>query len=268
MGIAGTLADWILSFVPPHECFVEPFGGGGSVLLRKARSTNEVYNDLFDEVVTFFRVLRDREDELVRAIRLTPYAEVEQIASFDRTSLRDDELEVARRLAVRSWMTFGVDSASSYRDSCFRGGTKTAARDPGMDWHNLPVALNAIARRLQGVHIYNRPYEWILDKYDGPETCFYIDPPYLHETRSSSYLCVYAEEMTEADHVALLQRLCELKGMVILSGYASGLYDCHLADWERVERATFANGSLRRTEILWMNPAAARHQRQKNLFAA
>ena len=265
MGKAGRLADWILSFVPPHECYVEPFGGGGSVLLRKARSTNEVYNDLFDEVVTFFRVLRDREDELVRVVRLTPFAEVEHAAAFEPVC---DDLETARRLAVRSWMSFGYDAAANYRNSGFRSGTKAAARDSGMDWRHLPLALHKAARRLQGVHIYNRPYEWVLAKYDGSATCFYIDPPYLHETRSAAHRDAYTHEMGTDDHAELLERLCSLKGMVLLSGYDSPLYRANLGGWEWQERRTFANGSVGRTEVLWMNPAAVRHQRQKNLFAA
>src|SRR5574343_303278 len=77
------LAPWIISQFPPHTVYVEPFGGGGSVLLRKLPAYHEVYNDLDGDVVNFFRVLREQPDELLRAIDLTPYSREEQRQAFD-----------------------------------------------------------------------------------------------------------------------------------------------------------------------------------------
>lgn len=262
-GKAGVLADWVLAHVPPHECYVEPFGGGASVLLRKWRTLNEVYNDQFGEVVTLFRVLRAPalRDELIAAVSLTPFAESEQRASFARPE-GESEVETARRLLIRSWQSFGHDASSSYRSSGFRAGTKTAVRDPGLDWRGLPASLALIADRLQGVHIYERPYEYILRKYDGPQTAFYVDPPYLSETRTEAHRAAYAFEMSDQDHVDLADRLHTLEGMVTLSGYDSGLYEWLYGSWHRVERKTFANGrgarKPERLELLWMNEAAHR----------
>jgi DNA adenine methylase len=231
-GKAGVTADWVLSHVPAHECYVEPFGGGASVLLRKPRTLNEVYNDLCAEVCTFFRVLRDRKEELIRAVRYTPFAEPEQRAAFVREDGLDD-VEIARRFAVRSWQSIGHDAATSYRNSGFRAGTKTVARDPGLDWRGLPESLDAAADRLQGVHIYERPYEYVLDKYDGERTAFYVDPTYLHETRAAEHRKAYAHEMDTAAHILLSERLHALKGMVTLSGYDSELYRRLYAGWWR-----------------------------------
>jgi DNA adenine methylase len=89
------LAKWIIGQFPPHVCYVEPFGGAGSLILRKQRSYHDVYNDLDGEVVNFFRVLRERGDELIRAIELTPYSREEQRLSFTPSN---DDLERARRL--------------------------------------------------------------------------------------------------------------------------------------------------------------------------
>jgi len=265
-GKAGCLADWILGHVPPHECYVEPFGGGASVLLRKPRTLNEVYNDLFGEVVTLFRVLRDRAlcAELLRSVSLTPYCESELRAAFGPPDGLC-EVEVARRLLVRSWQTIGHDAATSYRHSGFRGGTKTAVRDPGLDWRGLPDALARVADRLQGVHVYERPYEYVLDKYDGERTAFYVDPPYLPETRAKAQRGAYAFEMDTAAHERLAERLHALKGMVVLSGYDSELYDRLYRGWGRFDRRVFANGKgtrkPERLEVLWVNDAAMRARR-------
>ncbi|HEX7313319.1 MAG TPA: DNA adenine methylase [Pyrinomonadaceae bacterium] len=260
-GKAGVLADWILEHVPPHECYVEPFGGGAAVLLRKDRTLNEVYNDLCGEVCTLFRCLRDCKAELIRAVALTPFAEPEQRAAFVKPEGLD-EVETARRFLVRSWQSIGHDAATSYRNSGFRAGTKTAVRDPGLDWRGLPAALDAVADRLQGVHIYERPYEYVLAKYDGPLTAFYVDPPYLPETRAKEHRQAYAYEIDEAGHALLAERLHALKGMVTLSGYDSPLYREMYAEWWRTERKVFANGrgaiKPARTEVLWLNAAARR----------
>lgn len=271
-GKAGVLADWIIGHLPAHECYVEPFGGGGSVLLRKPRTLNEVYNDAYGEVCTFFRVLRDRRTELVDAVRYTPYAEAEQAASFEPPAPGEPEIETARRLLVRSWMTIAPEAVASYRNSGFRSGTKTAARDPGLDWQNLPAALDAVADRLQGVHVYNRDYAYVLAKYDGPATAFYVDPPYVHATRSKAYTGSYAAEMNDDAHRALLVSLNGLSGMVLLSGYDCALYRERLDDrgWQRVERRTFANGrgteKPERREVLWLNAAAASALPSPTLF--
>ncbi|MDQ3804294.1 MAG: DNA adenine methylase [Acidobacteriota bacterium] len=261
-GKAGVLADWILAHVPPHECYVEPFGGGASVLLRKPRTPNEVYNDLYGEVCTLFRVLRDPElcASLVRSVSLTPFSEAELRSCFGPPDGLC-EVEAARRLLVRSWMTIGHDAATSYRHSGFRGGTKTAVRDPGLDWRGLPESLARAADRLQGVHVYERPYEYVLNKYDGPRTAFYVDPPYLRETRSAAHRGAYAVEMDGPAHERLAARLHALEGMVTLSGYDSDLYRSLYPGWRRVERKVFANGrggvKPGRTEVLWLNAAAA-----------
>lgn len=101
------LAPRIIEHFPEHRCYVEPFGGGGSVLLRKPRSYAEVYNDLDGEIVNLFTVARDRGDELVRLLELTPFSRDEFQQSYEPT---DDPLEQARRTIARSFMGFGSNA--------------------------------------------------------------------------------------------------------------------------------------------------------------
>ncbi len=242
------LAPWIISFFPPHRTYVEPFGGGASVLLRKARSYAEVYNDLDGEVVNLFRVLRQSPQDLIRALELTPFARAEFVES-DQPS--DDPVERARRTVVRSHMGFGSNSLN--KRNGFRAHSNRRSTTPAQDWRNLPDSLGAIVERLAGVVIENRAATAVMLAQDGPDTLHYCDPPYLPETRDKGG--DYRHEMSETDHAALLIFLRGLRGHVILSGYPSALYDEMLPGWERIDRPALADGARARTECLWLSPS-------------
>ena len=245
------LADWIISQFPRHEAYVEPFGGGASVLLRKPRSKIEIYNDIDGELVNLFRVARDNGDELIRALDLTPYAREE----FEQ-SLRpaDNPVEQARRTMVRSYFGFGNNITASRKDGIpcntgFRTHQKAVH-----NWHNLSRRLPPIITRLQGVILENRDALKLMTTYDGPETLHYVDPPYPHQSRGVTK--GYRHEMTDDDHARLAECLHALKGKVALSGYNCPLYRSLYGDWRRLERKTYAFGARKRTEVLWMNYAA------------
>lgn len=127
------------------------------------------------------------------------------------------------------------------------------------DWQNYPAAIPAFVRRLQGVTIECRPALEMIEAQDEAETLFYCDPPYLPETRSALRTRTrgYLHEMTAADHAELLERLKGLRGMAVVSGYPSRLYDEALAGWMRVETEAKADGAKVRTEVLWISPRAA-----------
>jgi DNA adenine methylase len=245
------LAPWIISHMPPHRVYVEPFGGAGSVLMRKERSYAEVWNDLDGDVVNLFRVLRSPDaDRLVSELRLTPFARDEFAQAYAKS---DDPLERARRLCLRSFMGFG--SNGHVRKTGFRANSNRSGTTPAQDWVNYPDALVAVIERLAGVVIENRDAKQVMAAHDGPDTLHYVDPPYLPETRDKGG--DYAHEMTTEEHESLLVFLRGLRGMVVLSGYPSAVYDDALHDWRRVERDAFADGASPRTEVLWLNRAAS-----------
>lgn len=245
------LAPWIIQHMPPHRVYVEPFGGAASVLMRKPRSYAEVYNDLDDEVVNLFRVLRsDQAEHLVAALRLTPFASSEFFSAYQPT---DDATERARRLVVRSFM--GFRSNAVHKKSGFRSNSNRSGTTPARDWLNYPDQLGAIIERLRGVTITSRDACEVMAAHDGPETLHYVDPPYVFSTRADS-AADYAHELTDDQHRHLLASLRDLKGRVMLSGYPSDLYDETLSDWRRLERRHLADGAKARTEVLWMNFAS------------
>lgn len=259
------LAPWILRHLPPHRIYVEPFGGAASVLLRKPRSYAEIYNDLDDEVVGLFRILRDQPAaaRLKSLLELTPFARAEFRDAYEPT---DDPIERARRLIVRAYMGFGSNAHAGqhkgHRSTGFRANSNRSGTPPAADWRNYPEVLDAIVARLAGVLVECKPATEVMATHDGPQTVHYVDPPYLPETRARGNRYdlawrMYRHEMSRGDHVELLDFLSELAGMVVLSGYPDALYDEQLAGWRRVETVAMADGGRERTEVLWINPAAA-----------
>lgn len=257
------LADKIIPFFPNHRVYVEPYGGGASILLKKPRTYAEVYNDLDGEIVNLFRIVRDRGDELRALLELTPFSRDEYRASFPETN---DPLEQARRTVVRSHMGFGSNALARAVVSGFRSNSNRSGTTPARDWRNLPERIPAIIERLRGVVIENRDAMEVMQRHDGPDTLHYCDPPYVHETRSGLYTgqgsaVGYTHEMTDDDHRKMAGGLRILQGMVIVSGYACPLYDEELfSDWTRYEIPALADGARERIEVLWMNEPAAIEQ--------
>lgn len=242
------LAPWIIENMPQHRVYVEPFGGAASVLMRKPRSYAEIYNDLDDDVVNLFRVLRsDRAEELVRMIRLTPFASTEFFAAYEPT---DCDLERARRMIVRSFQGFGSNGV--HKKTGFRSNSNRSGTTPAHDWANYPDALDQIIRRLSGVCVLNRDAKEVMAAHDAPETLHYVDPPYVLSTRTDTS-ADYAHELTDDQHMDLLAFLHTLKGRVMLSGYPHPAYDQALGGWHRIQRRALADGAAERTEVLWMN---------------
>ena len=247
-----TAAPRIIAHFPRHRCYVEPFGGAGSVLLRKPRSYAEVWNDVDGEVVNLFRVLRDEAlaKRLIAELEMTPFARDEFVAAYE---MPDDPVERARRAVIRSFMGFGsvgvMHHATGFRSNSNRSGTT-----PAHDWANYPKALMAVVERLRGVVIENKDFAKVIETHDGPDTLIYADPPYVSASRSSGN---YRHDFVDADHERLAQVLHAARGMVILSGYRSDLYDALFNDWRRVSFRALADGARERVEVLWLNPAAA-----------
>lgn len=259
------LASWLLSFFPAHRCYVEPFGGGASVLLRKARSEAEVYNDLDEEVVNLFRVLRSpaNAERLIGMLALTPFARAEFEGSYEAT---EDDVERARRLVVRSYMGFG-SSVFAKHATGFRDYSKAHRRRryPAADWANYPDCLRLCIERFAAVIVDRRDALEVIARHDSPDTLFYVDPPYVLSTRGSArgVRQKYAVELTDDDHRALAGVLHGLRGSVVLSGHPSPLYDDLFAGWERHQRAHMADGANPRTEVVWLNPACVTARRRE-----
>jgi len=255
------LAPWIIGHFPSHRTYVEPYGGGASVLMRKPRSYSEVYNDAWGDVVNVFRVLRDSGEELTELLTLTPFSRDEFMLTSERS---DDPLEQARRTIFRSIAGFGSAAVNGKYATGFRANSARSGTTPAHDWMNYPNHIKSFVTRLRGVVIENTDAWAVMLQHDSDVTLHYVDPPYMHEARNMKRgNAAYEMEMTLEDHEILLNRLQELAGAVIVSGYRTELYDDKLSTWSRVDKAAKADGARDRIESLWLNPAAGRHGQQR-----
>jgi len=255
------IARWIIAHFPAHVTYVEPYGGAASVLLQKKPAGAEVWNDLDQTLVGLFRVLRDpvAAAELVRQLRLTPSARDEFYQAYE---LSDDPIERARRTIVRSFQGFGSDGTNGVYRTGFRANVSSTLKLPAKEWASFPEGLELIINRMREVVIENIDAIALMKRVDASGTLHYVDPPYLPQTRSAGSrrrgagYHVYVHDMETEDHDVLLAALQQLRGMVVLSGYPSEIYDDTLAGWKRFNRNAWADGARPRTECIWLNPAA------------
>jgi len=260
------LAAWIISHFPDHQNYVEPCGGAASVLLQKPRSPLETYNDLDGNVVNFFRVLRDQPDELIRKIRLTPWARAEYELSLEPC---EDAVERARRFAVSGLQSLHRGADAKPVDWKYWRRWEKAQGDGPERQTKFVGGLYAIAERMSKVQIEQKSYADILALYDCESSLCYFDPPYVLPERSRKN--GYAFEWTEKQHKRAADLLRQCSGYVVVSGYAcplyTELYEAH--SWQRVDKEAQTNSGGKRIESLWLSPRtveALQQPRQAELF--
>lgn len=259
--------DFILPLLPEgyvHYC--EPFGGSGAVLINRNPALVETYNDLDSELVTFFRCLRDHNEELIRQIALTPFSREELIlANKPEPDLED--VERARRFFVRARQTrTGLAQTSSEGRWAHCILTSRAGMAGAVSrWLGSVEGLAEIVQRLLRVQVENAPATEIIRRYDSSSTLFYCDPPYPHEARGDSK--AYGFELTDRQHEELSDVLHAAKGAVAVSGYTCDLMERLYGDWLRVDAPPHLCNSSKteRVESMWLNYSVP--DKATNLFA-
>ncbi|HMN10705.1 MAG TPA: DNA adenine methylase [Bellilinea sp.] len=242
--------NWLLPLLPYTTHYCEPFGGSAAVLLNRKPSPVETYNDLDGEVVNFFRVLREQPDELIRAIGLTPFSREE----FEQAlSAGGNDLERARRFFVRARQvrTGLAQTASTGRWAHCRLTSRAGMAGAVSRWLGSVEGLPEVAQRLLRVQIENAPAVEVIRRYDSPETLFYCDPPYPHDSRGESN--AYRYEMSDEGHRELAEVLHSVQGRVAVSGYRGPLMDELYGDWFCIEGPVKKAHSVKadRQEVLW-----------------
>jgi len=246
-----TIADRIVALLPEHEHYVEPFAGSLAVLLAKPAARMETVNDIDHRLMTFWRVLRERPDDLIRACALTPHSRAEQQQAHVLDGC--DDLEIARRV----WVWLSQSRTGTLKKTGWRHYVNADAGTIGMPGYLAGYVdrMAAIAERLHAVSLESRPALDIVETYGAhPSALLYLDPPYLAETRNGRN---YSHEMVGADeHRELAAAAADCAAAVVVSGYDSALYDALYDGWERheISAMTTQGGTHgRRTEVLWSN---------------
>lgn len=254
------LAQKHISLFPDHIHYVEPYFGGGSVLCAKPehliQDHSEVVNDINSTLIDFWRVLQDIHFfyQFQEQVEATPFSETMFEEAKHPNTL--DTVENAVAFFVRNRQSrqgLMTDFATLSRTRTRRGMNEQVS-----SWLTAIDGLADLHSRLKRVVILNRPALDVIKQQDGPETFFYLDPPYLHETRVSKD--AYEFEMTTNDHQELLQVLAGIEGRFMLCGYPSDLYDsvAKSCGWCTVEFDVPLNSSSKsvkekKIERCWMN---------------
>ncbi len=268
------LAKWIISKMPRHLTYCEPFAGGLQVLLHRTlpevrsndcnspgqshadrRGVAEVVNDIYGLLTNFWEVLANLDlfDEFVRRVTSTPFS---QPRSQQATAGLDDPNPVVRAVNFFVWCRQSRSGQCKEFATLTKNRTRGGRNEQANAYLNAVDGLYAVHERLRGVVVLNQDAIKTIRQLDAPDTLFYLDPPYGLETRTTPE--VYEYEMTVAQHEELLQAIKDVQGKVMLSGYRNELYDTELAGWVRHDKEIdnkVAGGPTKRRmiESLWCN---------------
>lgn len=253
-GSKWSIAEWIISHFPEgyeKMVYLEPFLGSGAVFFNKRPGAVETINDLDDDVVNLFQILRERPEDLKKALWLTPNSREEYDRAFEPC---EDSLEQARRFMVRTTQAIG---AKLGHGKCgWRNHKQMKIGGTACKWAGITETIDEAAARLRGgtknlVQIEKMDALRLIERYNTPDALIYIDPPYVRSTRKSGAL--YVHEMTDEGQKRLLGLIASSKAKIIISGYDSEMYNEMLKGWRTDSTMSQTTSTEMAREKIWMN---------------
>ncbi len=247
-GSKWNIARQLAGMIPPHHSYVEPYFGSGALLFSKPISDIETVNDLDSDVTNLFYCIQQDSERLARLVMTTPYSReaYDQQFALDYTGM--DRYQQAAGFLIKCWMGHGfrTNGRVGWKHDVI-GREKAYAL---WSWYRLPDWIIEITERFRKVQIENRPALEIISRFDYPDTFIYLDPPYLMSTRLQKQ---YKYEMTDDDHVKLLENITKSRAKIMISGYESDMYNEYLKGWNKEHFQSCAEHNGTRTETVWMN---------------
>ena len=280
-GGKGHLSSRILAEFPPdkeYDCYVEPFSGGASILFAKPPTCLEVYNDKDKLLVNFFKQLRYNSEQFLEAVQLVPYAREEHSKSKYILDLGPFLNDLNQANSLKAAVAFFVLTRQSMSGDIKGGWSVGKKTNPIPSWLSSIERLPECVERFKEVQVENMDAKACITCYDSKSTMFYVDPPYMHDTRSATR---YNVDLDAYGHNLLLAKLKATKGFILLSGYDNETYNKALPDWGRVEISTVSQGTPntrdnkgkgvmkekhKRVEVMWCNPQLMEFKKQGVLF--
>lgn len=242
------MTDIIKQYFPNnYDVYVQGFGGGASLLFSKQQEKCQIYNDLGKNVYSLFKVLSDKSlfYQLKDKLDLTYYSA--DLRKQLKEKLKEDNLSILERAYCFIYVnrsSFNGVGGFSTNLITRRNMSKSVS-----DYLSMIDGLPIIHNRLSSVIVQNRDIFELIPKYDSKNTFFYLDPPYVHETRSSN--TSYQEEMSNEQHEQLINLINDSKGMFLISGYYHPIYDS-LNNFKKVDFES-PNANSNSIETLWFN---------------
>ncbi len=247
------LSEKIISIMPKHKIYLEPFFGSGGVFFNKMPSQRETINDIDKLVVNFFKVCRDYPYELMTKVYFTPFARSEYLEAEEKyksckLETKEEKIESARLFLVRCSQSYGTKLSEKV-------GWKNTKQSSGPDnpfiFKSYIELIEQVCNRLKDAQIECKDAKGLIKNYNFDDCLIYADPPYLKTKRQRNY---YRHEMfKEEEHIELLEILLKHKGYVILSGDDTELYNNYLHEWDKMYLNLVAQGGKKRQECIYCN---------------
>jgi DNA adenine methylase len=240
-GGKGNLASWIVKYVPAGRTYVEPFAGAASVFWHLSTpSPVEVLNDIDGNIVNFYRVLQDKTkfEILLHRLVFTPYARAEFRRAL-RVLRNPEASDVDRAWAFFVTQNQSISGAGRSEGNWSRSITDTR-NGMASTTSKFRSRLKLLAKwheRISRVQIDNVDGIKCIGYWDTADTVFYVDPPYIPETRR--YRSLYSNETDLSYHERLVEVLLQVKGKVLLSCYDHPVYKPLTdAGWYKITKDT------------------------------
>lgn len=199
MGGKSRLRKEIISMIPNHICYAEPFFGAGWVFFGKDISEVEVINDKDRELINLFRVIKEHPEELERILQYE-FVSRDKFEFYKKVEI--EQLTDIQR-AVR--YIYIISNSFASRGVSFGYG---ALKKPSQKIFSENFAI--LRDRLKNTYVENKDAMDIIERYDRENTFFFCDPPY-YETAG------YKEKFTAEDHIKLRDKLKNISGKFLLT---------------------------------------------------